>query len=135
MDKRFKGLVVISDVLDDRYQKLSDKYHELELSHNRKKKVLSRLLSVFREEKRKSLGLPYIWIEHVDFIIRQCESALFCDGRCNCRPIVKCKMKGGKDAINAYGITYVYASFPPFILHLTIGRQLQRPSQKRADSH
>lgn len=47
MERRFKGLVAINDVLDDRYQKLSDRYHSLELSHNRKKEALKKLSRIF----------------------------------------------------------------------------------------
>ena len=42
MDKNVKAMLKISDVLDDRYKKLCDRYHDLELSHNRKVCLLKR---------------------------------------------------------------------------------------------
>ena len=44
---------ILANTLDDRYKKLSDKFHELELSHNRKKLLLQDI------EKRIKLITKY----------------------------------------------------------------------------
>lgn len=88
MEKKFKGLVAIQDVLDDRYQKLSDKYLNLKLSHNRKKKALFEIRRVLYNlvqtyEYCGSLFMPCYAIS--DLEVQQClmkiDDALFSDGR------------------------------------------------------
>lgn len=84
MDKNVKAMLKISDVIDDRYQKLCDKYYELELSHNRKKKALLAIRSLFVTdlcgiESRSfacSLGPGTI-----NRIVETIDNTLFCDGR------------------------------------------------------
>lgn len=73
MDKNVKAMLKISDVIDNRYQKLCDRYHNLELSHNRKKKALFKILAIVTG-LHDNLGLD-------DIIRETCEAALFCDGR------------------------------------------------------
>lgn len=102
MDKRFKGLVAISDVLDDRYQKLSDKYHELELSHNRKKVALERLLKIFAHFSNSCVSVTFdmdgkAWNEMVLIV----SHALFCDGRKNTCLKLKNIIKGSKKNANS----------------------------------
>lgn len=99
MDKRFKGLVAISDVLDDRYQKLSDKYHELELSHNRKKNALHRIMSYV---ERENPGFRNFSSTDDFFIIHSiCKDALFCDGREKTCLKLKSIIKGSKKNANS----------------------------------
>lgn len=84
MERRFKGLVAINDVLDDRYQKLSDKYHDLELSHNRKKKCLFEILQYVKMEiglAFSSNSVVYVPIPVFQLMKERIENALFCDGR------------------------------------------------------
>lgn len=87
MEKKFKGLVAIQDVLDDRYQKLSDKYHNLELSHNRKKKTLQLCLKFCEVVEHTHWDFYFgelcypVLVDLIHSMHRSIESALFCDGR------------------------------------------------------
>lgn len=84
MERRFKGLVAINDVLDDRYQKLSDRYHDLELSHNRKKKCLFEILQYVKLEISmafSSNSVVYVPIPVFQLMEKRIEDALFSDGR------------------------------------------------------
>lgn len=84
MDKNVKAMMKISDVLDDRYEKLCDRYHELELSHNRKKKALLAIRSLFVnaldgiEFRSFACSLSQ---GSINRIVETIDNALFCDGR------------------------------------------------------
>lgn len=80
MDKNVKAMLKINDTLDDRYQKLCDKYHDLELSHNRKKKALLKIKDSLEWEQRKCCEGGMDWC-FFNCLIDICDSALFCDGR------------------------------------------------------
>lgn len=100
MDKNVKAMLKISDVLDDRYRKLCDRYHDLELSHNRKKKALEVLLLGFSyliapRVPGDDFGFVKFNREDILKIIRVIDDALFSDGRVNERSLVKQKKKGG----------------------------------------
>lgn len=70
MDKNMKALLGINKAIDSDYKKLSDNFHALLLSHNRKKKALEKCLHIAQ----------YIGIVS---IIDICNEALFSNGRIN----------------------------------------------------
>lgn len=77
-------LADLNKKIDEDFKKLSDKFDELKLSHNRKVRALQKILSFCNADFISS-----------ELIFKICDDALFCDGRCNCRPIVQRKKKGG----------------------------------------
>ena len=84
----------LNKTLDENYQKLSDKYKNLELSHNRKKKALSKILELCRKhvEYVSSLEIGDLCADlNYSLIEELCEDALFCDGR------EKYRLKGEKN--------------------------------------
>lgn len=66
-------LAEINRNIDDEYQKLSDKLDNLRLSHNRKVRALKKIRDYCSQCKVPPFD--YQWI------IKVCDSALFCDGR------------------------------------------------------
>lgn len=84
MERRFKGLVAISDVLDDRYQKLSDRFENLKLSHNRKRKCLEWIRKEFTPPHE--LNPDYSWTltirqSEIEVLLKNIDDALWSDGR------------------------------------------------------
>lgn len=86
MEKKFKGLVAINDVLDDRYQKLCDRYDSLKLSHNRKKRELEKILEFVNNElglvsEKSDYDAIVVFIGVLRLMKKRIESALWSDGR------------------------------------------------------
>ena len=73
-------LAEINRNIDDEYQKLSDKLDNLRLSHNRKKIALLVIKDSLEWEKRKRCEGGIDWC-FFSYLIKLCDSALFCDGR------------------------------------------------------
>lgn len=73
--------------LDKSYTKLSDRFHNLELSHNRKKTVLTKLYNELYLELWRSLDSgkngATISIIELQKWLKMINDALFCDGRVN----------------------------------------------------
>lgn len=100
--KIIKSLRNLNRFIDDDYQKLCDCYHNLELSHNRKKKALIGLRDCFIECLNSGVNnveIVSVKLSRNDVrsLIKVCDDALFCDGRQNCPPLVQHKkVKGEK---------------------------------------
>lgn len=71
--------------LDKSYIKLSDRFHNLELSHNRKKFALLKLGQFFTSVKHdiEYTGNAYSSLADVNEALKIINDALFCDGRVN----------------------------------------------------
>lgn len=79
-----KALAKAHGLIDVETKKLSDKLHDLKLSHNRKKKALKKLLKMFEQINRQIelSGECWKWNSPaVDYVISICERALWSDGR------------------------------------------------------
>lgn len=78
--------------------KLSDKLHNLTLSHNRKKKALERLKAFFECTKFdiENRGFSRASLGDVEFALKLCNDALWSDGRVYYKPKKKITMRDVK---------------------------------------
>lgn len=90
-----KAFCKIDQAIDKSFEKLSDRFLDLTLSHNRKKKALERILDKVSWEKRKHTELSLDWCFY-SCLEKICNDALWSDGRERMKPF---KKKGGKYAV------------------------------------
>lgn len=96
--KILKCLRNVNRFIDDDYQKLCDRYHSLELSHNRKKRALKQIRDfLYNLPVAGGLFIPIYELADFDLqrLLHLCDDALFCDGRQNCPSFVQRKKKKG----------------------------------------
>ena len=76
-----KAFAEIDKAIDESFLKLSDKFHDLTLSHNRKKKALLDILEIVENDLPGYNPNPAFYADIFVRIRRLCDSALFSDGR------------------------------------------------------
>lgn len=97
-------LAELNKNIDDDYQKLSDKLHDLELSHNRKKKALIEINRIIDEYIPKLYKPnPILYVNLLGRIKRLSLDALWSDGRVYYKPKKKITMRDVKRRIKKGG--------------------------------
>lgn len=74
-----KALAKAHGIIDEETKKLSDKLHDLKLSHNRKKNALRCIMKYIERENPGFRN--FLFTEDFVHIYSICENALFSDGR------------------------------------------------------
>lgn len=85
MNKMSKALRDLNRFIDADYKKLYDRFRDLELSHNRKRRALQKIREFFLDCESEVLctGTAHASLGDIKMAIKVCDDALFCDGRVN----------------------------------------------------